>query len=467
MNNLTRDRFISEIYRFFNGKVYPLAVCVSAFLASVLEIEIFVLAVMALAFFVCAAVSDDAKPLIVTFITFCLCISCKHSPSHTVSKVYGDGNTDYYFTEWRLPIAVITAVLIVSGAVLFFVKNKCFDGILRGGAFFWSTLIFSFALIMGGAFTSYYSDGLTLALGEACVFSLFYFLFAYGFRKGESVDALMGYFSYVSALVSGVIILQLSCLFLSSDIVFLNGSINKEGIMLGFGIWTLIGIHLAMLIPAIFYNAIRRGRRGIIYFLVATLTLLFAFLSMSRGAQLISLAVYVFCVTVAAFKAKNKFFYRVILGVILVSAVALAVLFFDKLSAAFIGFFDDNGRIEHAKIAITNFLHFPIFGVGFGGFEAIEALPENLSPMGPLPAMAHCTPLQLLSATGAFGFLTYIFYRAASLIPVLKKRTLPAVLSFLGAAVIFIGGLVDNFPFDIYPMFYSQIALAISHRASE
>ena len=467
MNNLTRDGFISEIYRFFNGKVYPLAVCAAAFLASVLEIEIFVLGVMALAFFVCAAVSDDAKPLIVTFITFCLCISCKHSPSHTVSKVYGDGNTDYYFTEWRLPIAVITAVLIVSGAVLFFVKNKCFDGILRGGAFFWSTLAFSFALIMGGAFTSYYSDGLTLALGEACVFSLFYFLFAYGFRKGESIDALMGYFSYVSALVSGVIILQLSCLFLSSDIVFLNGSINKEGIMLGWGIWTLIGIHLAMLIPAIFYNAICRGRRGIIYFLVATLTLLFAFLSMSRGAQLISLSVYSVCLVVAAFKSEIKSFYRIVIGIFCALALLASLLFADELPRVIAVFFDDNGRAEHAENALANFLSSPLFGVGFSGFESIRPLPDEILPMGPLPAMAHCTPLQLLSATGAFGFLTYIFYRAASLIPVLKKRTLPAALSFLGAAVIFIGGLVDNFPFDIYPMFYSQIALAISHRASE
>ena len=222
-----------------------------------------------------------------------------------------------------------------------------------------------------------------------------------------------------------------------------------------------------MLIPAIFFGALKGGIRGYIYFAAATLTLVFSVLSMSRGAQLISLAVYVFCVTVAAFKAKNKLFYRVILGVILVSAVAIAVLFFDKLSAAFIGFFDDNGRTEHAKIAITNFLHFPIFGVGFGGFEAIEALPENLSPMGPLPAMAHSTPLQLLSATGMLGLLGYILYRVASVVPVLKKHTVPGIFALLASSVVLIGGLIDNFPFDIYPMFYSLIALAISHRVSE
>ena len=453
--------------QFFDGKIYPILVCAAAFISSVLGVEIFVWPVISALFFLAALLSDSAKPLMITFISFCLFMSQKHSPSHTVSSIYGDGNTAYYFTEWRLPLAVLTVLLIVGGSVLFFVKNKCFKKISpRRDPMFLSISVFALALLLGGAFSGNYLDGLPLSIAQIAVFALFYFLFAYGIGN-DSKDELMDYFSYISALVSCVLILQISHIYMTSDIIFVGGGINKEGVILGFGIWTLIGISSAMLIPAIFYGALKGGIRGYIYFAAATLTLVFSVLSMSRGAQLISLAVYVFCVTVAAFKAKNKLFYRVILGVILVSAVVAAVLFFDKLSAAFIGFFDDNGRIEHAKIAITNFFHFPIFGVGFGGFEAIEALPENLSPMGPLPAMAHSTPLQLLSATGVLGLLSYILYRVASVVPVLKKHTVPGIFALLASSVVLIGGLIDNFPFDIYPMFYSLIALAISHRVSE
>ena len=423
---------------------------------------------MASAFLLAAMLSDSAKPLMITFISFCLYISPLHSPSHTVSNIYGDGNTDYYFTEWRLPLVILTALLIVGGSVFFFIKNKCYKRISpRKDLIFISVMIFSFALILGGAFTEWYFDGLLLSFGQVAVFALFYFLFAYGFKEDERTEDLMGYFSYLSALVSGVIILLLSHLYLTSDIIFIDGGINKEGVILGFGIWTLIGISLSMLIPAIFYNALRGGLGGFFYFGIATLTLIFALLSMSRAAQLISLAVYVLCVGIAAFKSKSKLFYRVILGVIATSALLALILFFDKLSPLFAAFFDDNGRREHAEIAITNFLHSPLFGVGFGGFEGIKSLPDYLSPMGPLPAMAHSTPLQLLSATGVLGLLSYILYRVATVLPVLKKRTLSGVFALICAFVVLIGGLIDNFPFDVYPMFYSLIALAISRKESQ
>ena len=465
MNNLTRDRIKGWLYSFFDGKIYPLAVCALAVVSSILGIEIFVLPLVAILFFVAATVCDSARALIITFITFCLYISKTHSPSHTVSGIYGDGNVDYYFTEWRFPLFLITVLLIVGGSFLFFFKNKCYKRISpRRDVFFLATALFSVALLLGGVFSAWYFDGVLLSLGQICVFSLFYFLFAYGFREDEKRDEIMRYFSYISAITSGVIMLQLAHLYLTSDIIFLNGGINKEGVILGWGIWTLVGIFLAMLIPAIFYNALLGGWRGFLYFGVATLTLLFALLSMSRGAQLISVGVYGICLAVAAFKSKNKLFYRIILSVAVVSVIVAAMLFFDKISVAFVGFFDDNGRAEHSGIAITNFLNYPIFGVGFGAFEGISSLPEYLSPMGPLPSMAHCTPLQLLSATGVFGLLAYILYRVASILPVLKKRTLSGAFAFMGASVILIGGLIDNFPFDIYPMFYSLIALAISHK---
>ena len=465
MNNLTRDRIKGLLYRFFESKAYPLTVCALAFLSSVFAIEIFVLPLVAVMFFLASAVCDSAKVLIITFITFCLYISNTHSPSHTVSGIYGDGNTAYYFSEWRLPLFLLAVSLIVGGSLLFFFKNKCYKRIsVKHDLLFWGVVAFSVALLLGGAFSKWYFDGFLISLDQICVYAVFYFLFAYGFKQDESRDSLMQYFSYISAITSGVVMLQLTHLYITSDIIFIDGGINKEGVILGWGIWTLVGIFLAMLIPAIFYNALSGGWRGFVYFTVATLTLAFAILSMSRGAQLISVAVYGICVIVAAFKSKNRLFYRIILVAIAVLSVAAAIIVFDKISSAFLGFFDDNGRVEHAQIAITNFLNYPIFGVGFAAFEEIASLPEYLSPMGPLPSMAHCTPLQLLSATGIFGLLAYAFYRVASILPVLKKRTVSGVFAFMGASVVLIGGLIDNFPFDIYPMFYSLIALAISHR---
>ena len=467
MNNLTRYRVKSSLVSFFNGKLYPIIVGALALVASVLGIEMLLWPIAAVLFFAASALVESARSLIITFVAFCFFISQQHSPSHTVSGIYGDGGTDYYFTEWRLALAVFTVLLIVGGSVFFFVKNKRYKRVSpKRDALFIPALMLSLSFIIGGSFTAGFNESVFLAIGEAAVFSVFYFLFFYGFSESESPEELMMYFSYVSAIISVVIMLQMSILYITSDIIFVDGAINKEGVILGWGIWTLIGISLVMLIPALFYGAVKGGKGGIAYFVIATFTVLFALLSMSRAAQLLGVLTYVGCVAIATFKSKNRFFYRVYLSAIFVLGAALALLIADRIPTLVLSFFDDNGRVEHAKIAIGNFLSAPVFGVGFGGFESITALPESLSPMGPLSAMAHCTPLQLLSATGIFGLFAYILYRVASIVPVLKKRNVHSIFALLCSSVVFVGGLIDNFPFDIYPMFYSIIALAISHKES-
>ncbi len=468
MNNLTRGEIKGSLSSFFGGKCYPIIVCALALLSSIFALEVFILPITVGLFIVASLVSDTARPLIITFLAVCLHISPTHSPSHTVSAVYGNGNADYLFSGWRFGMLLISFILGICAATFFFIKNKCYKRILlRRDPVFISTVILSISFLLGGAFCEWYFEGLALAVSEVAVFLIFYTFFAYGFSKDESTDELMEYFSFVSVTVALTIILQLICLYFTSDIIFISGGINKEGVMLGWGIWTLIGITIAMLIPPIFFGVMRGGVVGFAYFSLATLTFLFSILSMSRAAQIISTLVYVLFIAVAAFKSKNRFFYKIILGVIIFALIAFVFAFWNKIPLFLKTFLDDNGRVEHAKIAIQNFFDYPFFGVGFSGFEKIRSLPESFSPMGPLPAMAHSTPLELLSATGAFGFLAYSAYRVATVAPVLKKHSFSAMFALVSSAVPLIGGLVDNFPFDIYPMFYSLVALAIAHKSEK
>ena len=83
--------------------------------------------------------------------------------------------------------------------------------------------------------------------------------------------------------------------------------------------------------------------------------------------------------------------------------------------------------------------------------------------MGPWPAMAHNTILEIMSALGIFGIAAYSLYRIASLIPLFKRPTTKKTMLYLGIIVILLSSMLDNFVFDIYPMFYSVIALSIAH----
>ena len=451
---------------FFEGRIYPACVALTVLIGALFGIELYTMLLLALTFIVCTLLVDSVRPMTVTFITFLYQMSLKHSPSEVVNNQYGDGDAGYLFVPWRITLIAVTISLMLIGCVVFFIRRRCYLRIsLSKDKMLLSTVVLCVTFFLGGAFSPTWGDGILIAALQTLAFLFVFVLFAYGHSEKETRGELISYFSYVSALAAGVIILQLIALFIRHpDVVFAGGTVNKTAIMLGFGVWTLVGISLAMLIPAIFYGAMTGGRYSWIYFAIATLTWVFAVLTMSRNAQVFATLAYAACVIIAAFKSGHRLFYRVLCVIGAVGALGIFVLAFDKIPELLSSFLDDNGRREHASIAIENFLAYPVFGVGFGGFEGIISLPYQYAPMGPWPAMAHCTPLELMSALGTVGLLAYGVYRVFSIIPVLKKPTLGKSVLFVGILVILLSSLLDNFIFDFYTMMYSVIALALIHR---
>ena len=465
-----KGKIKDELARFFDGKLYPLLVAFIVTVAAITGLELVSCVVIATIFITAAFFSQSAKPFIVIFITFAMQMSLKHSPSEVVNKLYGDGNTEYYFTSYRIYLIAFCIGSMLFACIYFFVKNKRYKRIkLKEDKLLLGTLLVSLSFLLGGLFTEGWSISLPHALMQAAIYLAVYLLFAYGFSENDTRGSLIDYFSYISLITAGVVIVQMIVLFvIHSDNIFIDGGINKEGIMLGFGIWTLIGITLAMLIPMIFYGAMKGGGRSAIYFVGATLSWIFALLSMSRNAQLFSTIAYASCVIIAALKSKNKLFYRTISALGVAVSIVGAILIYDKIPTLISSFFDDNGRAEHAGIAINNFLHAPVFGVGFSGFEIFESLNPFYAPMGPWPAMAHNTILEIMSALGIVGIFSYGFYRVASLEPLFRKPTLAKTMLFVGVFVVLFSSLLDNFVFDVYPMIYTVIALSIAHtRISE
>ncbi len=459
-----KEKLKEDLARFFDGRLYPLIVALLVTVSAVTGLELVSCVIISLLFITSALACDSVKPFIIVFVTFVMQMSLKHSPSEVVNKLYGDGNPSYYFTSYRIWLIAICIGSMVIACGYFFVKNKCYKRIkLKDDKLLIATLALVLSFILGGAFTGGWLISLPHALMQVATYLLVYLLFAYGFSENDTRGGLIDYFSYISLLTAGVVIVQMIVLFIRSEHIFIDGGINKEGIMLGFGIWTLVGITLAMLIPMIFYGAMKGGRRAVVYFIGATLAWIFALLSMSRNAQLFSTLAYCACVLISAFKAKNKLFYRALSCLGAVGVVACVILLYDKIPGMLSSFLDDNGRGEHASIAISNFLHAPVFGVGFSGFELFEKLNPFYAPMGPWPSMAHNTVLELMSALGIFGVLAYGFYRVTSLIPLFKKPTLGKATLFVAIFVILLSSLLDNFVFDVYPMFYTGVALSIAH----
>ncbi len=444
-----------KIKSFCEGPIYPIVIGVIVAIGSITGLELafyFVFAALACMSF---AVSDTARPLVVNLCTFIFQISVKNSPFYP-------NYSNYYSSGWRLPVLIISAVVIVGFLVYFIVRNELYKGLsIRKTPLLLPLLIFSAALLLNGAFSGVWSYKNLIYSGAQIIVFLFVFLLIYQGFKNDKADALGSYFAYLSMIMALIISAEVIALYLTSDNIFIDGSINKVGVALGWGIWNLVGISAVVLIPMNFYG-MAKNKYPWLYFGVATLIWLVSILSMSRNALIFGTLSYGACVLIFSFVGERKKIFRIIVLIGLACAALFAIVFFDKIYSLFKDFFDrglsDNGRYALWSAAFKNFLEAPVFGKGFYGFNTA------VDTFGALPESAHNTVLQLLSAGGIVSLLAYAFYRFKTVIPFVKKPCLLKTMLGISVLALLFGSLLDNFIFDIYPTFYMSVALAIVFR---
>ena len=137
----------------------------------------------------------------------------------------------------------------------------------------------------------------------------------------------------------------------------------------------------------------------------------------------------------------------------------LAVVFWDKIYALLADYFErgfsDNGRFALWQQAFALFLENPILGAGFYAFNVDTAV------FGPLPKMAHNLILQLLMSTGVVGLCAYGWYLFDTAHLVFKKPNVMKTMLSLSLLALILGSMLDNFVFNVYPMYLFGVLLAI------
>lgn len=438
---------------FFGGYLYPPAVALVTLVGAISGLSIYACIINISLLITALLLGDSIKPLIINLTAFVYQISLDKSP-------FFPNYSNYFFTGWRVVTLSLLAIGLVFALGYYVIKNKLYSDIsLKRTPLLLPLLVFSLALLLNGAFSGVWTfKNLVYALAQI-IAHLFVFLLFYQGLKKEKTEELGKYFAYVSALLSLIIISELVFLFATGDNIFIDGSINKVAVSLGWGIWNLIGISLTVLIPMIFYG-MEKNKYPWFYFALATLTWIFAVSTMSRNALIFASLSYASCILIFSFKGKHKKALRIVSLLGLAFVLAIAVVFFDKIYSLFRDFFErgfsDNGRFALWSAALQAFKSAPVFGKGFYGTALIT------DAFGALPESAHNTVLQLLSASGVVGFLAYTYFRFKSVIPFVKKPSVLKTLLGISILSLLFGSMLDNFVFDIYPTFYTSIALAIT-----
>lgn len=442
---------------FYGGYLYPAVNAAIVLIGHVTGLEYYFNILNVLLFTASLFLCESFRHGIIFLVTFSYQVTPQHSPGVP-------SFTDYYFVGWRLVIVILLVLIFAAGMLFRLIKNRTFRRInFRDTPALLPLLMLCAAFLLNGVFSrSFVWQSALLGFLEAGTYFSLFILFFHGITDGDMRD-MRRYLPYVTSLIAWVILLEMLNLYLTSDDIITDGSINKVGMILGWGIWTTVGVCLAVLIPMLFYGAAESGRTSetVYYFVTATLTAFGCLMTMSRNALLFGALTYGASFIAVCVAGKRKKLFRILLAAGVVILAAGCAVFWKKIYELFSDYFkygiSDNGRFDIWRYCMERFRESPIFGAGFFGLD-----PDP--PLYPFPRFAHNTAVQMLGACGIAGAVAYTFYRVTSFIPFFRKPNLFKTMLFMSVMSLLLSSLLDIFMFSIQPIVYYTVCLAIAWR---
>lgn len=438
--------------RFFDGRLYPAVTCLIVLIGSATGSEFFFNVINVL--MMCGALifADSILSLLVPFVSFIYQISLANTPGHPTFS-------DYYFTGWRVPVLIILTVFLLASIIFFLVRVQAYRKMSpRKMPMLLPLILLSAAFLLNGAFSDTVgTDDLLFGLSQVFSFLFLFVIFSVGLSENDNEERIGSVFAYSSLLLSLLLFSAIAIRYITAwDAIFVDGSIIKEQIVLGWGIWNPIGVSIAVLIPMNFYGAIKTKHR-VPYLIGAAAAALGAVMSMSRNAMLFGAAAFVACLAISCFVGEGRRFFRTVTAFGIAALALVSVILWDKISAVLSSgiALGDNGRFEIWGEAMKEFSDHPIFG---GGFWSVPSDAFYVTSF--MPPFAHQTFVELLAACGIAGLATYLFYRAKSAIPFFCRPTLLKTMLGISILVLLGESLLDNFIFYIYTMIYYNAALS-------
>ena len=440
---------IESVRRFYMGNYYPILVALLVLIGHTTGLDlvfgVLMLSSLILGCFICT----DFRFAITPFFCTIFIVTIDHSP-----------NVPYYsryYLETPVLITIATLAVILIGAMTFFaVRNRAqAQKPVKNGSWV-GMAIFCVALCCNGLFSQNYEiSNLFYVFSFLLSLLVVYFLFSAYVRFDRET---LRYLMYCLVIAGLLISVQLVIAYFTTVRVDANGDVVKESVLLGWGVWTAIGGMLAFLLPACFWLAATE-KNGWIGYLLGFFEMLCILLSQSRGALLIGGVVLLLCLICLCVKGEYKKRNRILtLGVAICGVLGCIVLSRQILSLLqnFLDYgFGDNGRFDRWEIGWKHFLDYPVFGSGFYDSFVNEEWKKDVYPY-----LYHNTLVQILGASGLFGFLTYLYHRVCTVRLVFRRPSFYKTFLGIGIFGLLAFSLLDVLFFNTYPtIFYSMMLL--------
>lgn len=446
------EKLKTNLLSFFDGYFYPLFVALVVFIGHTFSIEIISVSLLIATAILAIILCDDLRVIISPFFMILFTFS------------YGTFKSGWLGSSSFAIFAFILLFLLFVALCFHFVlhkKTNAFKDAIKSPLFLGiAILCVSFLLNGFFNFSNYRSINITFAILLSISLVGIYVIFSAGIKKRTDT---IEYLVYILYIVSILLMLQMVVLLLRDASYFPDGSIDKNTLILGWGMWNNIGGMLTMLLPIHFYLSATK-KHGFIFYFTAILTYITILFSLSRSSLLFATLISAICILIICIKGKNIKTNRMITLAFLIIGLLGIIVLWNKLSTLLSSYinqgFGDNGRFEMYKHGFNNFLSHPIFGGGFG-----SCIEDNFGH-GIEPNRYHNTFIELLATCGILGFGTYLFHRYQTVKLFLSKRNnLECVFLFISILALLLTSLLDNHFFNLYPTMYYAVILCVIEKS--
>lgn len=361
---------------------------------------------------------------------------------------------------------------VLLGLMLCAILGSALWHVLRRPARFWrcKRRLLPGMLVLFGAYllSGIGSAGYSANVGRNLLFALLQglsVLLPYWLLSGgiDWEDAPKDYFAWIGFCAGGFLTVQLIACYMTGGVI-VDGIIHRTRIYSGWGMYNNLGAMLAMMIPFAFYLA-TKYRRGWIGTVVGSAFLIGVVMSCSRTAFLIGTCIYVVCIILMLYYARNRQHNTVAL-ILTMSLAAVILIFFHRqllqlFSEVLSKRLDPSSRDVIFQEGLKLFSQAPVFGNSFfspGYLPWDFATVEQFSAF--FPPRWHNTFVQLLASCGIVGLGAYLFHRVQTVKLFLCRRGKEG--NFIGCciAVLLLCSLMDCHFFNVGPALFYSAALA-------
>lgn len=403
---------------------------------------------------------DDLTPGITLFLYLLVMISYKNSPS-----MHSGNSTYFYQPAIYIQISILAVLLL--GSVAYRIIKTFTGKKFKPSAVFYTLCALSVVFLLNGIFSEGYKPmNLVYGLIMAGVYLGIFVLI----KDNVKIDKhSYEYIANAFLSLSFLLVAELAVAYLTTDSIYVNGTIDRNSLSFGWGVYNTMGMLLLLCIPSVTYLA-SLYKHGYIFSAYSVILVICCFLSMSRQSMLGCIIIYPVCLFLLFRNTKHKKVNAVIFIVAAIAGLVLLVLkwnsFIGAVKQIFSTIYDEsgelygNGRIRAYIIATEDFKRAPILGAGFYS-PLMENSMENAAGLDFIPLFYHNTILQMMASCGLVGLVVYTVHRIYTVFSFCNNINYPRSYICATISVLLILSLLDVHMFDILPTLVYSYLLAV------